>query len=169
MTKHSTDWSDDCLAQLEREEAVLKTALTSVRLIGTALAANDLLALATALAAQAEVVSKVYEARRLGHALFTQLGAKHVPGQKASTAAAVYDRLAPGLRTNIRERVEKLRELAALVERQNRSNAFVVRQSLRLVRRLLGVLLGARDGGERYSRAGTPQPSGTGSILNARG
>lgn len=158
-----------CLAHMQQEEAMLTETLESLRQVRAALLSGDLDSLKIALERQTRIAHASAELRErragLRREMSTVLG---VPPRDVTLL-----RFASGLPRDITDHLigcrERLRTMAAEVDRVNRANAALVGQSLDFLERFLTEITDGDPGGAGYTARGASREPALGSIIEARG
>lgn len=157
-----------CLAHLEQEEAMLSATLEKLRAVRSALMHGDLSALTRTLAEQrhtALAATELYKARAQLRQRIT--GVAGAPEGRV-TISRLSQCVTEPLATRLISQRKRLSDMAKEVDRLNRGNMSLVRQSLDLLERLLSSLTGTDENSDRYSPSGQREQRRYGSIFQAR-
>lgn len=156
-----------CLSHFEKEEAVLQTSKESLLRMQTALMAGRMEPLLQALREQEEsgrLATELHETRRLLRERLAQ--ALEIPAEQV-TLRVVSDRGPTALRQSLLASRQRLLQIGDDIERIHRGNSTLLRQSIGLLQRLLGCLLGKADDPSRYTAEGLMESVDGSNFLNA--
>jgi len=157
-----------CLAHFEREEAMLDASLESLRAVRESLVKANPEELNEAIQRQQRAAHSAAELAQARRQLRGRMGqVLGVPAEQVSLRM-----LAERVSGEVQERLWRCRErLAAMareIERVNRGNIGLVRQSMDLMERLLESLGGEGGGTSRYTSRGEMESGGSGSFLQTQ-
>ncbi|GEM_PF-5934624 len=156
-----------CLAHFEKEEAVLQTSKESLLKVQAALISGRIEQLRQALRTHEESgrqATDLHEARQLLRERLAET--LRIPAEQV-TLRVVSDRAPPALRQSLSASRQRLLQISDDIERIHRSNSALLRQSIRLLQRLLGCLLGNAGDTSRYTAEGLMEPFDGSNFLNA--
>ncbi len=156
-----------CLAHLEKEEAMLGAMLERSHAVRAALMSGNLADLAELLADQqhtAKAAAELYKARaQLRQTIATAIGSRD-----AGTLSRLVQCVSEPLRGRLSALRQRLVGMAKDVDRLNRGNMALVRQSVDLLERLLSGLTGSEQSADCYSSAGRMEERTYGSVFEAK-
>jgi len=157
-----------CLAHFEQEEAMLAASLEALREVRRSLIQGELGGLQAAMAQQqqaAQTAAALTETRhRLRQRLADQLGV-HV---EQTTLRALAARISGPLREQLLQVRQRLGGMAREIERLNRGNLALMRQSIALLQKLVECLSAEGSGTLRYTATGDIEHGSCGHFLQAR-
>ena len=157
-----------CLAQLEKEEAMLSATLESLRAVRSALLQGDLAQLSLALENQQHTAKAATELCQTRARLRDQMAGILGIDPHQATLRLFAERVSENLAARLANYRQRLSGMAAEVDRLNRGNAALIRQSLDLLQRLLSNLTGLEESADRYSSSGQREQGVCGSIFQTR-
>jgi hypothetical protein len=154
---------------MEQEEAMLGATLESLGQVRAALTHGDLPALNRALESQAHTARAADELRQRRAALRRELAAALGVPPQTVTVEMMAKRLPADAADRLLRYRDRLRSMAADVDRLNRANASLVSQSLDFLQRFLLEITGGGQSGKSYTCCGMPREAECGSMIEARG
>jgi hypothetical protein len=157
------------LAHMEQEEAMLAATLDTLTQVRTALVQGDISALNQAMEAQSHTAKAAEELRSARAQLREQLACALAAPAGSVTLQALSARVPGQLGDRLRQCRERLSRMAAAVDRLNRGNAALIRQSLEFLHNLLHEITGSHPASQRYGPAGRPAEPVHSSLIEARG
>jgi hypothetical protein len=157
-----------CLAHMEQEEAMLGATLDSLQQVRTALLGGDLSALEQALQSHASTARAADELRLRRGQLRSQLGAALGIEPRKVTLQEVAARLPLQDGQRLMRCRDRLKQMAAQVERLNRGNAALVQHSMEFLHQFLVSVTGGDAVGDRYHASGRVEKPACGSVFEGR-
>ena len=157
-----------CLAHFEKEEAMMDASLQALHAVRESLVKADPAGLNQAIQGQQRVARSAAELSRARQQLRRRMGqVLGVPAEQVSLRILA-ERVSGEVRERLRRCRERLAAMAGDIERINRGNIGLVRQSMDLMGRLLESLGGEDGGTSRYTSRGQMETGGSGSFLQTQ-
>jgi len=157
-----------CLAHFEREEAMLDASLQSLLAVREHLAKADPEGLNDAIQRQQHAAHSAAELARVRGQLRGRMSqVLGVPPEKVSLRILA-DRVTGEVQERLWRCRERLAAMAKEIERINRANICLIRQSMDLMGRLLESLGDKRGVTSRYTSRGKMEDGGSGSFLQTQ-
>lgn len=157
-----------CLAHFEREEAMLDASLESLRAVRDNLVKADPAGLNEAIQRQQQAARSAAELARARRQLRNRMSqVLGVPAEQVSLRMLA-DRVSGEIQERLWRCRQRLAAMAGEIERINRGNVGLIRQSMDLMGRLLESLGGEHSGTSRYTSRGEMESGGSGSFLQTQ-
>jgi hypothetical protein len=157
-----------CLAHMEQEEAMLQATLDSLRQVRAALLGRDLAELERAVERQVHTARAAEELRLRRAELRGQLAVRLGIDAQAVTLQKVAARLPGENGERLARCRERLKCMAAEIDRLNRGNAALVQHSLEFLHQFLLNVTGGAAVGDRYQPSGRVDRALCGSVFEGR-
>ena len=160
MNRYITYLSD----LLDKEIASFRAMVSSLEMARQALVQNDVVALGQAVEAQKEQARCIAQQERDRTRIAQQMATAIGEDPKTLTLQRLIDLVDAPLTEPLRARRETLLVLQEDVNRLNRQNSLLLKQSMKYVDKSLRILSGAAPGGNTYERSGKAETRNTSAL-----
>lgn len=165
----SSNLPQDCLAHMQREEAVLESLLQSLSEVRSALLKNDMDALSVALERQDEATQASEKIRVERNEILQQTASSlGIPLESLTLK-----KLAESIQGKTGQTLDSLRRhltrMSEEVDRLNRANAAMLNQAVDITRQVLAELTQSEVGCDRYDASGGRETPVSGPIIEMGG
>lgn len=157
-----------CLAHFEQEEALLDASLDALRGVRRSLIQGDLSGLDEAMGKQQRVAQTAVDLSEARHRLRRRLADQLGVQVDQMTLRALAERCSGSLRDQLLQARQRLSDMATEIERLNRGNLALMRQSIALLQNLVECLSAEGPGTLRYTATGDIEHGSCGHLLQAR-
>ena len=157
--------SEHLLAHLTAEESSLAAMLGAVRSVHQALRHLDDDRLREALESEAQIIAAAGALQQQRGAVREELAAALGVAQQEATLGRVVAATTGALRDSVDRFRKSLAEMSVELEKLNRQNGAMIRQSLALARGIIGRLTGQRAVGDSYDAGGNREEAHVGPMV----